>query len=255
MKKESIEKPLIVMSALVCVLVAWHILSLFFPPYMLPSPISVAKRLLRVVIEGDVLEHVPLTVFRVAIGFGLALLIGTSLGVLSAYGKRFSIFLSPIIFMILTIPGMCWVFLAVIWFGLRDITAIFCIFIVPFPMVLINMRTAVENIDPLLEEMADSFGASRFQKLRELVIPSILPYFFAAVRVGFGVGWKVAVIAEVVGATSGVGWIMTWSREIFDMVGVFTWIVVLVIIYVIIEYLIIVQIEKRLLKWRPSRVV
>ena len=132
--------------------------------------------------------------------------------------------------------GIGWTLLAVIWFGLDHITVVFAIAAVLTPFSLVNMRA---GFDPELIEMARSFTRSRTRTLGRIVLPLLAPYVMAAVRIAYGVGWKIALVAELFGADSGLGYLMLQAQIIADAAMVFATCFAIVVIFFAGEKLII----------------
>ena len=135
--------------------------------------------------------------------------------------------------------GIGWTLLAVIWFGLDHITVVFAIAAVLTPFSLVNMRAGFDALDPELIEMARSFGRRRARALGRVVLPLLAPYVMAAVRIAYGVGWKIALVAELFGADSGLGYLMLQAQIIADAAMVFATCFAIVVIFFAGEKLII----------------
>ena len=127
-----------------------------------------------------------------------------------------------------------------IWFGLDHITVVFAIAAVLTPFSLVNMRAGFDALDPELIEMARSFGRRRARRaLGRVVLPLLAPYVMAAVRIAYGVGWKIALVAELFGADSGLGYLMLQAQIIADAAMVFATCFAIVVIFFAGEKLII----------------
>jgi NitT/TauT family transport system permease protein/sulfonate transport system permease protein len=113
--------------------------------------------------------------------------------------------------------GIGWTLLAVVWFGINDFTVVFAISAVLVPFAIINMREGLDGLDADLFEMGESFTRRRFRRFVLIVVPSLYPFIFATLRISFGVAWKVALTAELLGGNTGLGYLLNLARQDFDM--------------------------------------
>jgi NitT/TauT family transport system permease protein len=143
-----------------------------------------------------------------------------------------------------------WIVVSIIWFGLSDWAPIFTTFMITLPVVASNIVEGVASVDRRLLEMGDVYRLGGREKFRAIVIPSTLPYLVAGMKVGFGLALKVSVVAEIFGVTSGIGYIMNYSREILATQMVFVWALVMVLIMLATDKLVFDGVNRRLARWR-----
>jgi NitT/TauT family transport system permease protein len=143
-----------------------------------------------------------------------------------------------------------WIVLSIIWFGLSNWAPIFTTFMITLPVVASNVVEGVANVDRRLLEMGEVYRLSGRQKFRAIVVPSTLPYLVAGMRVGFGLALKVSVVAEIFGVTSGIGYIMNYSREILATQMVFVWALVMILVMTATDKLVFDTLARRLMRWR-----
>jgi NitT/TauT family transport system permease protein len=152
----------------------------------------------------------------------------------------------------LTIPGLCWAVLAVMWFGITEMAPVFAIVVVVLPMLTLNMWQGTKSLDRDLVEMAHVFRASRRALLRDVVLPQLLPFCLAGARLGFALGWKVVVLSEMFGLSSGVGYMINRSFSSYSMDDVLAWTAGFTLVMFAFEYAVMLPIERRLTRWRPA---
>jgi ABC-type nitrate/sulfonate/bicarbonate transport system permease component len=121
---------------------------------------------------------------------------------------------------------------------------------ITLPAVAANVVEGVENVDRRLLEMGQVYRLSGGEKFRAIVIPSTIPYLVAGMKVGFGLALKVSVVAEIFGVTSGIGYIMNYSREILATQMVFVWAVVMILVMMVTDKLVFEGISRRVMQWR-----
>src|ERR687891_823442 len=146
-----------------------------------------------------------------------------------------------------------WIVISIIWFGLSNLAPIFTTFMITLPVVASNLVEGVANVDRRLLEMGDVYRLSGRQKFTAIVVPSTLPYLVAGMKGGFGLALKVSVVAEIFGVTSGIGYIMNYSREILETQMVFAWALVMIAVMTLTDMLVFDTLSRRLLRWRWRR--
>jgi NitT/TauT family transport system permease protein len=247
-----IRRALVRLLSIVVIVIAWAIVASFFPPTLLPGPDVVGRRLVELARGGELWTHVSATVRRVALGFVLAFTLSIALGIFMG-SRRFveSLFESWVL-VGLTIPGLCWAVLAVMWFGITEWAPIFSIFVVVLPMLTLNMWQGTKSLDRDLVEMAHVFRAPRRFLVVDVVLPQLLPFCLAAARFGFALGWKVVVLSEMFGLTTGVGYMINRSFSAYSMDDVLAWTIGFTGVMFAVEYFVFLPIERRLVHWRPA---
>jgi NitT/TauT family transport system permease protein len=212
-------------------LVAWEITSWNFPVYLLPGPYEVARSLWSLLTTPAGLLQAAASVFHVGMALFIAFIAGTVVALLPYYvsGLRLAIDgrLTPFLN---SFPGIGWTLLAIIWLGLGLSTIVFAVAIILVPFMIINIREGVRTVDQDLIEMAASFGANRWREFVHIVLPSLFPFMFSAIRVSFGVAWKVALTAELFGGTRGLGYTMNIARQELETPQIYAVIVLIVAI-------------------------
>jgi len=234
------------------ILVLWAILASFFPPTLLPGPLVVARRLVELAARGDFWFHLRATIQRVVLGFGIAFVVSVFAGILMGSRRLAEGILESWVLVGLTIPGLCWAVLAVMWFGITEMAPVFAIVVVVLPMLTLNMWQGTKSLDRDLVEMAHVFRASRRSLLRDVVLPQLLPFGLAGARLGFALGWKVVVLSEMFGLSSGVGYMINRSFSSYSMDDVLAWTSGFTLVMFAFEYAVMLPIERRLTRWRPA---
>lgn len=242
-------RPLVSYALLV---VAWQILGSAVPSYLLPSPYETLVAALSLAKSGELQAQAAITLFHLAGGVLLAAVMGTAAGLVVGLSDLGRDYFAPTIPFFQSVPGLCWSFIALIWFGLSPFGIIFVVFIGTFPNMLLNVWEGTKNVDRVLIRMAMSLGSSRWQLIRTIYLPSIFPYAIAGVRIILGLGWKVAVVAEMLLGGQGIGSALSNSAYALRMDLVFGWTLVLVILMFAIEYGMVSPVEKRIVQWKTS---
>lgn len=178
----------------------------------LPAPWDVLARLAELVVEpfvGHVLhEHLLSSLKRFGMGFLLAVLVGIPLGLTMAWFRWIDRLVSPLFETIRFIAPIAWVPFAALWFGTGIGGPVLIIFMGAFPPVLINTYRGAQNVDRKYIEAARSLGASNLRTITEVLLPAAVPSIVAGLRISAGLGWQSLVGAELIVASSGVGYLM-----------------------------------------------
>jgi NitT/TauT family transport system permease protein len=166
--------------------------------------------------------------------------------------RRIEQFLDLYVLIGLTIPGLAWSVLAVMWFGISEAAPVFSIVMVCVPMLAVNMWQGTKAIDKQLLEMAQAFHITRGRVIVGIIAPHLAPYLLAATRFGFGLGWKVVVLSEIFGMSNGIGYMINRSFARFSMIDVLAWTFGFTIIMFLLEYGVLQPLERYILRWRPK---
>jgi NitT/TauT family transport system permease protein len=217
---------------------------------VLPAPGSIVTGFVEIVRSGEIWTHAAASLARIAVGFGLAVLLSLLMG-LGAFASRTARGVVHDLLAILNSTSVfVWIVISLIWFGLSNWAPIFTTFMITLPVVASNLVEGVAAVDRRLLEMGDVYRLSEYQKFTAIVIPSTLPYLVAGMKVGFGLALKVSVVAEIFGVTSGIGYVMNYSREILATQMVFVWALVMILIMFATDKLLFDTLNRRLARWR-----
>ena len=201
----------------------WQILSYLsvIPGYLLPSPIKIILGFKDIAVVGmppDHLlhDHVRYSLYRVALGFGFACVVGIPLGVLMGWSSRLRSMVSPIIEVVRPIPPLAWIPIAILWFGIGIKSAAFIIFLGAFFPILLNTLSGVVSVDPIFIEAARTLNAREKDIFFKVLIPASIPSIFVGMRIGVGIGWMTLVAAEFTGVKEGygLGYMIMTARDI-----------------------------------------
>jgi NitT/TauT family transport system permease protein/taurine transport system permease protein len=180
---------------------------------LMPPPSAVWRAAWELIGNGELATHLWASLKRELVAFLFALT-AIPLGIAMGWWRQVHAQFDPIVEILRPIPPIAWIPLSLLWFGIGDAQNQFIIFLGIFFPVLINTIAGVRNIETNLIRAARSLGASEFFILRRVVLPAALPQILTGVRVGFGFGWMALVAAELVGASSGLGFMINDARSV-----------------------------------------
>lgn len=198
---------------------AWWAVTYFglIEPLFLPSPQAVIERGWLVLNQGymgsSLWQHLAASLQRIGLGLLGAVLTAIPLGIaIGRYRIARGIF-DPLIEFYRPIPPLAYLPLIVIWCGIGELSKVLLIFLAIFAPIAISTATGVRNVDPSKIRAAQSLGASQAQLIRYVILPSALPEILTGIRIGLGVGWSTLVAAELIAATSGLGFMVQSAAQ------------------------------------------
>jgi NitT/TauT family transport system permease protein len=237
-------------AAAAVVLVAWSLLSWRYGAYVLPSPRAVVLGLVEIVRSGEVWTHTAASLSRILVGFGAAVVVSVLMGLGAFLSGPVRTVVRDSLAILNATSVFVWIVISLIWFGLSSWAPIFTTFMITLPVVASNLVEGVASVDRRLLEMGDVYRLAGHEKFTAIVVPSIVPYLIAGMKVGFGLALKVSVIAEIFGVTTGIGYIMNYSREILATQMVFVWALVMILVMLLTDKLVFDAASRRLTRWR-----
>ncbi|WED23924.1 ABC transporter permease subunit [Vibrio sp. JC009] len=231
-------------------LLIWWLLSLSFNQLVVASPWQTAMGLLSLLTTSEFWVDFLVTLQR----FALSLLLGTGLGlifgVFAGFDKRLKWLLEPLHWTLMTMPPVILVLISMLWFGMGSVQTVFVTTLLIFPLMYANTVAGIEAIDSNLIEMAHVYRASRSQMIREIYLPGIYAPLFAALTLAAGMGIRIVVLAEVLGASSGIGYAFSLSRTNVDTPALFAWILVCLILGGGLNGILFSPLKNRSLRWK-----
>jgi NitT/TauT family transport system permease protein len=240
------------------VLMIWHVASTYgwVDARFIPAPLTVLKSLDEWMFgnlgagpySGTWFAHAGNSFYRVMGGFLVASVLGVSVGCVVGWSRLMSDLLDPIIQIIRPIPVTAWVPFAVIFFGIRDASAIFLIALGAFFPIVINTAAGVAGTPALLVQAARMLGIRRHNILLRVVLPSAMPYIFTGLRLGIGMAWVLVIVAEMMAVKSGLGFAM-WDAYYFLRMDIIIGAMLSVGILGFLSDLFIKAISNRVLRW------
>lgn len=237
-------------ASLPCLLLAWSLVASRFPAYILPQPWEVAMEGWRWARNGSLWPQLGASLLEELGGFSAAIVAALVLGTVTGLSRRARDFASPLTSLFMAIPPIAWAPLTMIIFGIGYWSIVVVIFIASvFPMA-ITVQQGVQAIRHGEVRAARVLGAKRWQLLRHVYFPASLPCLTAALRIGFSQAWRALVAAEMIGASQGIGWMVSTGGQIGNSSQVLLGIVLIGLIAWLMESLVFRRIEQHYQTWR-----
>lgn len=236
------------------ILILWEIVASFMPPTDFPTLYQLGENLHHV-FTGDrfnFFEHVWVSLQRIGLGFFISLTVGTFLGICMGIYKRGETYMTTPVMAAMTFPAVVWAFISIMVWGLTTyMVPVFVIVMGVTPYVAVNIWKGAESVDKDLIEMAEAFNASSYMQWRHIHIPHLKPFLYSTGRLAFAVSWKISLIAEVFGTTSGIGYVINVYFDTMRADLIIAWAIPVMVLMYGIERLI-KRMEKRSFEWRPE---
>ncbi|GAB2820992.1 ABC transporter permease [Streptomyces daliensis] len=224
------------------------------PEYQLPSPLMVWNALAEEWYKGTILSIIWQSVSRGALGFVIALLIGTPLGLLVARVKPVRAAIGPILSGLQSLPSVAWVPAAIIWFGLTDATIYAVVLLGAVPSIANGLVAGVDQIQPMHLRAGKVIGATGLRGVRHVLLPAALPGYIAGLKQGWAFSWRSLMAAELIATSpdlgAGLGQLLETGRSYQDMPLVLGAILLILLVGIGIELLIFAPVERRVLRAR-----
>lgn len=215
-------------------------------PYIFPSPFNVLKSFSRL-LETKVLPIAIITSMRrIAIGYFTSIVIGSFIGILIVSFKYLDNHLSPLILGLQTLPSICWLPFAILWFGLNENAITFVIAIGSTFAIAMSIESGIKNVNPIIIRAARTMGASRYKLYRHVIIPAALPNIVTGLKQAWSFAWRALMAGEMLTATKGLGQVLMWGRDLADISQVMCVMVVIIMLGLLVDKLVFSAIEKNI---------
>jgi sulfonate transport system permease protein len=192
---------------------------------VLPAPLDVIKAAWALSVSGELWTHVKVSAGRALAGLAVGGGLGLALGLLTGSVKLFEALLDSTIQMVRNIPALALIPLVILWFGIDETAKLFLIALSVFFPIYLNTFHGIRNVDPGLIEMGRSYGLSRWQLYREVILPGALSSILVGLRFSLGLMWVILIVAETISAQAGIGYLTMNAREFLQtdivLVGIF----------------------------------
>lgn len=232
-------------------LAAWQAASGWVGRKWISSPVDVAQRLWLMVLDGSLEVHAAETFKEAIVGLLIGAAMGIVLGIALGLWRRLSDAVDPVVMGLYSLPRVSLAPLFIIWLGIGLLAKVALVASMVVFVVLFNVREGVRSIDREVIEAFRSMNASRTAMLRYVIVPSLLPWLLAAVRIGIGMALVGAVVGEMIGASRGLGWYVNHTSGVYDMTGSITALVTLMILAMVFNG-VLGLVERRVLRWRRT---
>jgi ABC-type nitrate/sulfonate/bicarbonate transport system permease component len=232
-------------------LLLWQLTAALLQSDLLPGPIAVIGSLVHHIRQGELLDHLGITLLRVLASFLLAMLIGSAVGMLMGSQRQWDRWLDGILILGLNVPALVTIILCYIWFGLSEVAAVLAVAVNKIPTVIVAVREGARAIDRELLTVAQVYRLPPRVMFFKVYLPQLYPFLFGAARNGLALIWKIVLVVELLGRSNGVGFQLGSFFQFFDIQSILAYTLAFVIIILAIEAWLMRPLEQRLNRWRP----
>jgi len=201
------------MAFIVTLLILWQIAVSRPPQLLLPGPWGVVRGIGDLLQHGLLFKYVVASLFRVTWGFLLAVVIAIPLGLTIGWYRRAEMALNPLVQVFRPISPLAWIPIAILWFGVGDLAAIFLIFVGCFFPLLLTAMSAVRNVPTVYVNVGRNFGLSTGDFIYRVLYPAVVPQLITGLRITLGIAWLVVVASEMIAVNSGLGFLIIDARN------------------------------------------
>jgi NitT/TauT family transport system permease protein/sulfonate transport system permease protein len=217
--------------AMLLAVLGWWLTARGVPDFVLPSPARVLATLARFAVEPALLYHLGASFLRVIVAVAVAMTLAVALALAARRAPTAGAVIEQRLLLVLnSFPSVGWAILGVVWFQVSNATVVFIEVAIVLPFCLINALEGFHQIDADLEEMGRSLSRSRVRLFARVTLPLVMPFLVAGLRIAFGICWKIALVAELFGSQSGLGYLLLRAQSTSDAAMVFACCFVIVLV-------------------------
>jgi NitT/TauT family transport system permease protein len=233
----------------ILLLLAMEVASRFVPDYIMPSPVLIAKSFMELMTTDSM--HVLITLGRLVLAIIFSMTVGVAMGLVMGVSDRFGPYMRALVIIDTGIPALSWMLVAVFWFKEPETRIFFILTVILLPFYALNVYEGMRAIPRDWVDMMESFRPSRWQMMRFLIVPHIVPYIFLTTKSVIGYAIRMVIFAELVASAVGIGSRMSLAQSTFRIDNVLAWTFLLVVLNLVIQWLANLA-EKHFLKWRTD---
>ena len=221
----------------------WVVVLKIWPEYIFPGPLKVLETLITGFRDSSFLIAIGISLRRIAIGYGISILAGGFLGILMSKYKTVDETLGSLVLGLQTLPSICWLPLALLWFGLNERAIIFVVIMGALFSITIATDSGIKHVSPIYIKAGRNMGARRYKLFLEVIIPAAMPSIIAGLKQGWSFAWRSLMAGELLFVNLGLGYLLTVGRELNDMSQVLAVMLIIALISILVDKLVFGKIE------------
>jgi sulfonate transport system permease protein len=233
------------------ILIVWQIVGSvgLVSSTILPTPTTIFLSFVELIASGELGNHLQISIWRAGVGFLLGAGLGLLLGVITGFSSRSEEVVDPTLQMLRTVPHLAVAPLFILWFGFGELSKILLIAKGAFFPIYVNAFLGIRGVDSKLYQVARILEFNRFNLIKKLILPAAMPNILLGIRLSLGVAWLGLVVAEIMGSSEGIGYMIMDARQFSQTEVVFVGIIIFAVVGKLTDSFV-RQLEARLLKWR-----
>lgn len=238
----------------VLLVVCWELMARWLNSPLVPGTGPIFRELQKITVDGFAFSEIWTTFVRMSLGFLLALVVALPIGIGSAISRNTARFFEPGIILGLTVPGLVWALLCVIWFGVSMWSPVISVALGVLPSLVIAVQQGVRSLSLETLEMTRVFRLRRVAVLRRIWLPLLYAFLVSGCRIGFSIAWKVIVLVEIFGMSDGVGYQLNAQFSTQNVEGVIAWTLAFWLAMILVEHGIFRPLDKHANHWKKVSV-
>ncbi|MGG3927098.1 ABC transporter permease [Metabacillus fastidiosus] len=237
----------------IAILIIWQLIGSLqlMPPQLLPTPFEIGKSFVSLTSNGVLLSNLSISIYRAALGFLIGGGLGLLAGLIVGFSKKMEYSIDPTLQMIRTVPHLAIMPLFILWFGFDEFSKVLLIAKGAFFPIYLNTFLGIRGVDSKLFDVSRVLEFSRFKQITKLILPAAMPNILLGVRLSLGMAWLSLIVAELMGASAGVGYMVSDARQFAQTEIVFVGIVIFALVGKLTDSFV-HKLENRILQWRDN---
>ena len=226
----------------------WALLARFgpWPHHLFPGPSAVTESLWAMIRDGRLTRALVLSMGRLAQGYGVSVLVGVPLGVLMARWGWVRRSLRPLVVGLQALPSICWLPLALLWFGLTETSIIFVVVMGSVLAIAIAVEDSIQGVNPLLLRVSSSYGIRGLRFYGGVLLPAALPGIVTGLKLGWSFAWRALMAGELLYVSGGLGQLLTMGRELMEIPQVMAVMVCIIAVGTLVDRVLFQTVELRI---------
>lgn len=230
----------------------WELMARWLHSPLVPHVLPIFQELVKISADGFAFSEIWVTFERMSLGFLLALIVALPIGIAAAVSRTAEKFFEPGVILGLTVPGLVWALLCVIWFGVSLWTPVISVALGVLPSLVIAVQQGVRSLSLETREMVRVFRLKRSIVVRRIWLPLLYAFIVSGCRVGFSIAWKVIVLVEIFGMSNGVGYQLNAQFSTQNVEGVIAWTLAFWLAMIVIEHLVFRPLDRHANHWKKQ---
>lgn len=236
----------------VLLVLSWELMARWLSSPLVPHVLPIFQELVKISQDGFAFREIWVTFERMSLGFLLALTVALPIGIATAVSPTAHKFFEPGIILGLTVPGLVWALLCVIWFGVSLWTPVISVALGVLPSLVIAVQQGVRSLSLDTREMVRVFRLKRLTVVRRIWLPLLYAFIVSGCRVGFSIAWKVIVLVEIFGMSDGVGYQLNTQFSTQNVEGVIAWTLAFWLAMIVVEHLVFRPLDRHANHWKKE---
>ncbi|MBN1439578.1 MAG: ABC transporter permease [Anaerolineales bacterium] len=219
-----------------------------WPKYIIPSFYDVLRSIWTGFVDGTFPRAILYSLWRLAAGYGISLLVGITLGMLIGRIPIIQQTVGSVILGLQALPSVCWLPLALLWFGLSERAIIFVVIMGALLSISLSTADGIRNTPPLFLQAAKTMGAAGIRLYSQVILPAAFPSIISGMKLGWSFAWRSLMAGELLyyGGKASLGHLLTMGRELNDMAQVISVMIIIVAIGLLVDFLVFAPFERRI---------